>query len=624
MSLHLVLRLSLLFAAICGVYREAAAAPFDTWAALASAAVTSPYVASGNDQGLGWTAPDGRAVSLTVRVPSAASSHNTVIMAPVPAGADARPYFDAALQMVRATGARALIIPQGTYVFQSLGANSWGHLVVQGLNNVTIDGQNSTLLFTQNAPGIYLTLSRLVKIQNLSVGYTLNMASLGTIEQQNGRNVLVVDPAYPVSAADSVFHLAQYNTASNTFVPGGTGIYTPPGSASAPVYVGNQIYMSPAFQGAAFVNKSFVIFHHWYGGAAILMEDSPGADQLEDIVLDNVAVNSGPGMGIVAYGIKRGLGIWNCRVEALPGSLVSTEYDAMHILIVGGDVSLIGNTIENQGDDAINLNGPVSPVIGQGGSGSSIILSTYSRFISRNDTLAFFDNLNNFLGTAKVVQAPVPLGGPNAQYHKVALNQTISGLTAGSVARDLALIDSRVALQGNVIQNCVCHGALIQTPNTIVSGNSFSNTTGNAAALLTSTGNFLQGVGAINVIFSGNTVSNTGTDSGVGSMGWSAVSLYGVNANVAVSAGPVNKYVSITDNAISGAMQGCITVASSEFVTVSGNSCTADSASVRNSPGIDVFDANNAVIEQNTRSGSTGPLVINPASTFDIQAQSNF
>lgn len=595
---------------------------FDSWAALASQEVTSPAASKSPGQHLRWNAPDGRTVSLAVLTPAISSL--AVTLGPVPQGADARPYFDAALAQVRAEHANTLVIPTGTYVFSSLGYEGLGHLVIHGLQDVTIAGQGSTLIFTQNQPGVYLTQSQRVQITGLHIQYNLHMASLGTIEQKNGQNVLVIDGAYPVSSADKIGHLAQYDRSAKGFVLGGQTMYMPPGASYDPVYVGNQTYTSPSFQGSKYVNMSFVVFHHWYGGAAIVMEDSPSPGQLEDITLNNVSVNSGPGMGIVAYGIKRGLGIWNTRVVAKPGALISTEYDAMHILIVGGDVSLIGNTIANQGDDGINLNDPISPVVSTDGTGVKLVLSTYSRFMSTGDTLAFFDSSNNFLGTATITSALANLGGLNDQYRGMTIDHAIAGLSNTSVVRDVALIDSRIAVEGNVIRDCQCHGILVQTPNTLVSGNRFSNTVGSAINMLTNIGNFVEGVGAINVIASGNTITNTGTVFGISGMPWSAINLYGVNARVAVSSVPVNKYVQIANNTISGAFQGCITMASSELVSVTGNLCQSDNMVPSAIPGASILSSNSITFQQNQRTGSTSGLYINSSTTSGIVSQTNF
>jgi len=595
---------------------------FDSWAALASQQVVTPVAPKSPGSHLNWTAPDGRKVSLAVLTPATSSS--AVTLAAVPQGADARPYFDAALAQVRSQHANTLIIPPGTYVFNSLGANGWGHLVVQGLQDVTISGTGATLVFTLNQTGIFLTQSQRVEIEGLRIQYSLHMASLGTIVQHNGQNVLVIDRAYPVSSADSIGHLAEYDRSTKSFVLGGPTIYTPPGASYDPVYVGNQTYTSPSFQGSEFVNMSFVVFHHWYGGVAILMEDSPSPGQLEDVILKNVTINSGPGMGVVAYGIKRGLGIWNSRIVAKPGALISTEYDGVHVLIVGGDVSLIGNTIANQGDDAINLNNPISPVVSVDSTGVNLVLSTYSRFMSQGDTLAFFDSSNNFLGTATITSALTNLGGLNDQYRGMTIDHPITGLSNTSVVRDIALIDSRVAVEKNVIRDCQCHGILVQTPNTIVSDNSFSNTYGSAINMLTNIGNFVEGVGAINVIASDNTITTTGAVAGIGGMPWSAINLYGFNAHVSVSAVPVNKYVEIANNTITGSAQGCITVASSELVSVTGNQCPSDNMMASSMLGASILAATDVSFEQNKRTGSTKGLYIDSSSTSGIVSQSNF
>jgi len=586
------------------------------WLAMASAQTSSPAVASLGDKTMGWFGPNGSYITLTIRVPHPAGAGATVAVANVPAGTDSTPVFKSAVAAARASNASILNIKKGTYTFYSLDPTGLGHLVLQGLSDMTIEGNGSTFVFMNNATGIYLTTSQRLQIQDISIHYGLHMASLGTIQSIGGENELIINSAYPVTAADGIGHIAEYNTTTNLFVPGGQRVYLP----SNLKYVGNQTYTSSSFSSDSLVGRTYVVFHHYYGGVAFLMEDSPGPSQTQDIALDRVTINSGPGMGVVVYGVKRGVMIANSQVVPLPGALISTEYDGIHIILAGGDVGIINNVISSQGDDGITLNNPVIPVVSVAANATSVVLSTYSRFIQISDTLAFFDANDNFLGTTTVTSAK-GLGGLNFQ---IGLSGTISGLSIQTVARDIALIDSRVAVLQNTIENCQCHGMLVQVPNTIVEGNIIQNTAGGGIELLTNVGSFKEGVGAINVIVAANTLANTGFDDSL-PMNWSAISMYGA-INGAITTTPVNQQVQIKGNVVTNALnEGCISVASADTISVTGNSCNGSNVGQAvNTPSIWLSNTNAVTLTKNQRTGqTTGPIGIDATDT-NVVSQPNY
>ncbi|MDR3734180.1 MAG: right-handed parallel beta-helix repeat-containing protein [Acidobacteriaceae bacterium] len=621
--------------AVCGVAvmavlpcggQTAAPSDFASWAKLVSSANNSPVAAEAGDHQVHWTGPDGRKIQLTVKTPRPLVSAPTVTVPSVPEGADARPYFDDALAKAKASKAGRLVIPTGTYVFKTLGRDNASHWIISGLTDMTIDGSGATLVFMFNKTGIFMNKCHRVAVTNLTIAYGLKTASLGTVVAQGAENVLKVDAAYPVTASDTIGHMAEYDPASKRYIPGGMRVYAPPGGKEMPKYIGDQTYSSPAFQTKGLAGKTFVIFHHWYGGTAFLIKEIQGVDASEDIILNAVSIESGPGMGIVAVGIRRGLGIWNCRIAAKEGALVSTEYDAIHVLIVGGDVSIHDNFIANQGDDGINLNNPVHPIVKIGPDGKDLILSTHSRFIQMHDRISAFDETNKYLGTAEVMEPLKPLGGPNNQWNGIMLDHAIEGLTLKSLFRDDNLVNSRVAVVHNTIRDCQCHGLLVQVPNALIADNTFANTSANAIRLLTNLGSFKEGVGAINVLVRNNLITNPGIDAGLHGLHWAAISAYAAG-NAGVVAEPSNRFIDLVGNSISNAQQGCISIASSEMVNLTGNICkdTNLSAPFHRQASITISNSKGVVMQDNHRSGiQTGGIDVDAVTTKDIKTQSAY
>lgn len=597
---------------------EAAEKAFDDWVALATANATSPVSAGPSDRSISWDAPNGQKVYLAVRNPHPRSEAPTVTLANVPAGADARPYFEDALARVRSQRAGYLLIPPGTYEFKSLGQDRLGHLVIRGLSDVTIQGEQATLRFTQNANGIYLTENTRLKIEGVKVDYALHTASLGTIQSAPSGNVLVIDPRFPVTRDDAVTYLSEYDPVARNWVKGGQRIILPPDSPTPATYTGNQTYESAAFKRAT-PGKTFVVFHHWYGGVAIKIADVTPALQSEDLTFERVTIFSGPGMGILAYGMKRGLAVVDSTIAPRGDSAspISTEYDAVHILIAGGDVIIENNHISGQGDDGINYNNPVHPVVSARGDGTRVTLSAYSRFIRPGDTLAFFDADAGFIGKS-IVTGITPQGGLN---NEVSLAAPVRGIDASSVARDLNLINSRYVIDGNTIARCQCHGILLQAPFGLVTHNSISDTAFNGIRLLTNVGSFKEGVGAFAVIVQNNTIANTGPDSSL-NMPWAAISSYGAIRNSAVTVNPVNSDLEIVENRIVNVAQGCITVLGGRRVKIAGNTCSAGGESGDATPAISVRNSAGVVLERNELSGRfTGKVAVEQSTTRNVRVR---
>ncbi len=616
--------------ACCAVGDEAAwSAPergqadqaFTDWSALAAAQKISPAKAQAGDFVREWTGPDGRPIKLVVKVPRPASDAPDVTVPVPPQDADARPLVEAALAKARATHAGRVVLAKGVYTFKSVAPGTPpAHLLLRGLSDLTIEGNGATLVFTQNANGIMVRESQRLKLHALNVDYALRMASLARSRRIDERMALVVDERYPVGAGDKVFYASEFDPAAGAWVAGGRRAIIPPDAPAAKL-VAPQTYQAEAFDTLP-ENKSFVLFHHWYGGAAVKIDDQPGPAQSEDIVFDDVHVLGGPGMGFVAYGLKRGLALVNSSVAPRTddSSPISTEYDAVHTLIGGGDILITGNTFALQGDDAINLNNPIHPISAVRDGGRTLELSTYSRFMSSGDTLGFFDGDGRYLGSAKLAAAPAPLGGVN---NRVALDRAVPGVDQQTVVRDFNLIASRFEVSNNAIERCNCHGVLVQQPNGRVIGNTMRNLNRNAIRLLTDVSRWHEGVGAFNVVVSGNQISDTAVEL-QGGLPWGAISAYGGTRN-GITTGPVNRQLRIEGNTITRAMQGCITVASSALVEVVNNRC--DSTNLRNpgTPSISVLNASDVSLTGNRRAGSTtGGINVNASTTARVRMQDDY
>jgi hypothetical protein len=539
-----------------------------------------------------------------------------VVVSPLAADQDARPVFEAALRQVRASRASKLVIQPGRYVFRTTAQSGppavlAAHLLLQDLDDLSIEGEGATLVFMQDAHGLLVRGSRRLQLSKLRLDYGLRTASLGTVQRQDGNTRVRIDPKFPVTSADPVFYVTEYDAAAQRYPTDAARVILPPGSSMPAVYAGNQSYGSTAFATLP-EGRGVTVKHQWYGGNAIRIDDTPQSRQSEDIVIDGVTVNAAPGMGIVAYGLKRGLAVTRSRFVPRPdGSQpLSANYDAIHVVMSGGDMLITDNHITAQGDDAINLNGPVHTLTRVEDDGRSVVLGKFSRFIGAGDRLAFFDAQGQYLGQRQVAAAPAPLGGLD---HRVALDQPLDAGWAVNVVRDLGLLGSRYVVADNVIERCYCHGLLAQLPNGLVEGNTFRDIGRNAIRLLTDVGQWNEGVGAINVIVRGNRILRTGGDP-AGLLPWAAISLYGGARGATLSTAPVNRNLRIVNNTIEKVPLGCITVSNSVDVAVRDNQCTdTNLLDPRGASLLVMPTATEVQLSNNLRSGATTGAQLNNA-----------
>jgi len=535
---------------------KACAATYDDWYRLAAGQATSPVTAVAGDLSQSWTAPDGRTIKAVVRQPVGAGP--TVTLAPVPAGADARPYFDALVAKAIAAKASKLVIPPGTYRFRTLGNHA--HWFIRRLNDATIVGTGATLLFDADEAGVTVSESQRLKIVGLTLDYNFRTTSWGhMLPAPDGiHGIVQIDDPASVTAADGLGHIAQYDKATGKPDSADLRVYT-----TGAKWMGNGQYASLGF-GKNTIGKQFVVFHHYYGGTALKLLGDPmsGTKQTEDITIDRVRIVRSPGMGIVVSGVKRGVAITNSQITPAAGEPISTEYDAIHVLPFGGDLIVQGNTLVGAGDDNINLNSPVMTVAAV--SGASVTLGHWSYFIRPGHVLMALDGDYRIIGSATVTGVP-PQMDPTGS-NVMMLDAPIPGLSTAHFVWDAGLSMSRVAILGNSFTTG--GKVLVQVANVLIQGNSFD---GSGVRLTSNLGTFVEGEGALNVAVQANRFTGGKITNRYG-FPFAAISAYAVTAADQLAAAPVHRWIAINKNTIDGVPQAAISIGSAAQATIARNS----------------------------------------------------
>lgn len=587
------------------------------WFAEQQPSPTSPAQAQAGDLVSSWQGPSGQGIRVVVKLPHEDAKRPVLTVRAARPDEDASALLQSALDTARQTGAQRIVLEGTRYRLQpntKLGA----HLLIEGLSDLTLDGRGASLLFSGLGDGIRIRQSERVRLRNLTIAYVARCSSLAVTRREGDRMVLVVDARHPVTANTPLHQVTEYDRERRQWEPGGKRIILPPDSATPATLIAPQTYHSTAFNRLP-AGRTFAVFHSWYQGAAIRIEDEPGPQQTQDVTIDQVKIASGPGMGVLAYGLKRGLALVNSQVQAdegLTGNPLSTNYDALHVLISGGDTLIRNNLFADQGDDAINLSAPQSPIVSVDDAGAGLTLSKYSRFLRAGQALTLVDPQGQVVGNATLAQGPVARGG---LLNRVVVTPALPEAKAGWSIRSLALQGGRFDIDGNRFERFNGHAVLAQQARGRVRGNRVEAINRNAVRLLTDTGRWNEGAGAIDVAVTDNQFDSTAIDE-IPGIPWAVITAYGGGRNGLVE-GAVNADLLIARNTVRRAQQGCITVANSLRATIEDNTCVDTNLRHPRSPSIQVERSSQVVVKGNRRQGeSTGAVTARESQSTRIEA----
>jgi hypothetical protein len=255
-----------------------------------------------------------------------------------------------------------------------------------------------------------------------------------------------------------------------------------------------------------------------------------------------------------------------------------------------------------------------SPILAVGGPGTmtGTVKIAGAGNIVTGETISLFDAQMNYLGSAAESSRTATVNG----YSTVTFaSPGIANSQNALFAREGTVWGSRYAVSGNTISNCDCHGVLAQLPNGLVSSNTISGLRYNAIRLITS-GAWSEGTGALNVVVTNNTISNTGADTKEGFV-WAAITAYGeiktANSNLTqMTSGPVNGTLVIKQNTVQQTQDACLSFGDTINAELETNTCTStmlggpsQTGSFASYPGSDTVRAEGIFIDPATTTNIT-------------------
>ncbi len=169
-----------------------------------------------------------------------------------------------------------------------------------------------------------------------------------------------------------------------------------------------------------------------------------------NLLLKDIQILAGPGAASI-WGLNTGkIEIDNFQVKRIPGRLVSTAADAMHMVSNTAKISIRNCLIEGMGDDAINIYTRGSKI------GKITSNSQFQFFTEGYDmhavghTLQIVDSSNVVRGQAKIKDFQL-----NNDIHvaTVTLDKAIPGLALGDIVYDVEMASPGAIIENNVFNS---------------------------------------------------------------------------------------------------------------------------------------------------------------------------
>ncbi len=461
--------------------------------------------------------------------------------------------FRAAIAKVHRLNADYLDIPAGTYrIYQPLDmAKGTGIVDLSHLSHVVVDGHGANLLFYYYGKAIAPLISVVARaavrlsgsdhvvLRNLVIDWDEPLVVPITIGEQNGRQAMFVDPAFPVDPGSPlpITSFGQYDIARRSFQisrfvsqgdrdalhqlmsPGGQAPWTCTTHTSdgqpTPCYnyVGNQTYLFGPTEHFRPVPPSAWNF------TARVRDNNFGAVIIDGrasfITVDNVTIYSAPGLGLGIIGAGPAMHINNVHIKRKPDALLrpgepkrlmSTTADGINVLTSGGDVVIENSEVSNQADDGINIRSLMSPYKATAPFALDTPQTLDKSYMPVGSTVDLFDDRAQNLLAAKVQVTDVQFR-PATHTYSVTLAPTIAPLVPGKTYRvRVRNTDSaRVIVRNSRFGNNSERGVVVHGSDIAVVNNVFEQTAESAVQVVydNRTGN-PEGPPAENLIVAGN------------------------------------------------------------------------------------------------------------------------
>lgn len=500
-----------------------------------------------------------------------------------------------ALEFAKSTSELEIVIPRGVY---NVGATDKSeYFMLSGLDNVTIEGSGSEIIFATPVPYFDILSSHGVKIKNLildwdwehqplaAVATVVNVAEDGSYVDFMYPTLEEVDPEKPFSIVgpfdryrytpgeNRAFEFRPYRNEhfhaedkemeklvrelSNIFRRGGI---TKLDRQTLRIRTENPEWSRTHFS----KGQCFNFRYFEYDGCAVR-----GA-KCSDVTLENITIYGCPGHGFLFSGGVERIHFNRCVITPRPGTTrsISISVDCLHVGNSKGMIVIENCDFSYAGDDCINLHDNSSMGIEKLGDKRIKALRVEERSLQiEKGSLIELRNpdLSPTGFKANVTEIEY---NKDQRYAIIDLDATVpDDLDPESILFNRSFHTDYYIIRNNRFSNNRARGALLQGSHGRVENNVFENIQG--AAIQIETGaesRWSEGQGVEDLLIRGNTIRSCDLD------GWQMAVIYmGVYLPTGRTDYPIFKDIEVSNNTIINAPRQAFFASSAENVLFSGN-----------------------------------------------------
>jgi uncharacterized protein (TIGR03437 family) len=378
---------------------------------------------------------------------------------------DSRPLFEAGINYASRNRIPTVIADRGRYYFLTQNGD-YHHAVLNGVNNVTVDLQNSDLYFAHGAViAIHVVNSTNVSLKNFTVDYqqlaytqltvTSVNAATKTISFQPLSNYALPSSfnsvTIPANYIDDGFFLFAFRGGQELRTTGRMGVRAPFNDSSIQV-TSTDPWSQPANIGTIQPGDTLVLTHR-AGVASIFADSAPG------LTVQNVSIYASGFIGILT-GLSSNVTIDHVQVMPRPGTdrLISTNADGIHLSRAGANNVISNNTVRRGCDDAIAIDGQWYAIVKAANNGATVQVTRQSNSPIAAGTSFDFINYTNATtaGTAMVMAIDPPANqqtGAPGETLTLTLDHAVTvQANFGVTPSDPKLRGGGTVISGNLIQ----------------------------------------------------------------------------------------------------------------------------------------------------------------------------
>lgn len=465
---------------------------------------------------------------------------------------------------------KKIVLPAGDLDFvEGFNAIDYRYgIIIDGIDNLVIEGQNTTLYFHNGSlgfKGIHITNCNNFLFTKINVDWSKLPFSSGVLESfdETGRTAVVrVNKGYIVNANTEVIEYLEYDSETNLPRDGGNFLYNHNevknikrveylGDNKLKLYFGTAVSKAPA-------GTKVALAHAMNFSESFIIERS------SNVKFETVNLYSSPGMGLRAYSnTNLYFNRFNCVLKPGTDRLLTATADILHLKNTAGEVVVTNSTLENSHDDAVNIGGHYSRIVEISGSRLRIIspLGMWGTFKPAVGDIYEISDIST-LEVKKTITV-TKVEDSNDGYW-ITIKEDVDGLMLNNALANITRTPKFI-FKNNLVRNKRNRGILVQTRNVLIENNAFSNVMNGAIQLLSEVNIFNESTAPRDVTIRNNKFisNNQGADADI------SIAAYG--SGFSVGSPNTIRNITIENNFMAYSKNAALAFKGASNLTVRGN-----------------------------------------------------